>query len=168
MLNEVEPIWDQRCHQHQCRACPVHFISLQLKDEGYLLKVLAYTFDFVRTFILAVWKGVSLVEVHVAERIRISAGFFWRSFHSHFIHELPLLWIIFYVRPIHLANKGNLICDLWWLITVTESHCFCQTPKQKRKRQMWINTGRSKTFWRLYSKSADYYTFVTNQLCGKN
>lgn len=52
-------------------------------------------------------KGVRLVEVHVAERIRISAGVFCRSFHSHFIPELPLLRIILYVRPIHLANKGN-------------------------------------------------------------
>lgn len=127
----------------------VYFISHELKHEGYQLKVVVYTLAFVHTFILAVGKGVSLVEVHVAERIRISAGFFCHSFQTCFIHQLPLLWIILYIRSIHLVNKVNLISDL---------------------------SGASQKLFehvrRLDSKSADYITllpinkyFTTNQLC---
>lgn len=72
-------------------------ISLKLKDEGYLGKVVAYTMNLIHTFILAVGKGVSLEEVHVAERICINVGFFFYSFCSHFINEISLLWIILYV-----------------------------------------------------------------------
>lgn len=60
---------------------------------------------FIHTFILAVGKGVSLVEVHVAERIRINVGFFFDSFCCLFINEIPLLWVILYVRPVHLVKQ---------------------------------------------------------------
>lgn len=125
----------------------VYLISHELKDEGYQSKVVVYSLAFVRTFILAVGEGVSLVEVHVADRIRISAGFFCHSFQPFFIHQLPLLWIILYIRSIHLVNKVNLISDL---------------AGQKLFEHVR----------RLDSKSADYITllpinkyFTTNQLC---
>lgn len=68
-----------------------------LKLKAYLGGKVACTLNLIHTFILAVGKGVSLVEVHVAERICKSDGFFFYLLCSYFINELPLLWIVFYV-----------------------------------------------------------------------
>lgn len=79
----------------------------RLFSEGIISLTVAWAPCLIHTVTLTVGEGVRLVEVQLAERVCVNSGLFLQSIFFPFTVDLPLLWIILYVRSLHLRNMTS-------------------------------------------------------------